>query len=142
MVWSMRIAESGAPHGWSKDDGRQQEKDAGNLEPQNPAHAAKRAEETSDSLSNSLAGALRSLHRGTHRIARRRTACRRCAGRPNSLCCSRLSAGRHSLAGETSGDAKPDAESPADGLRSHPVYDGSSVQCPLASRKRRSLLGS
>jgi len=136
MVWSVRIAEPGAPHRWGKNDSRQQEKDAGNLKPQNPADAPERAQKTTDSPSNALAGTLRGLDCGAHRIA----CCGR-VGNPNSLYCRRLSAGSQPLAGEASGYAKPDAKSPADGLRSHPIYDGSSVLCWLAALRRRSLLG-
>jgi hypothetical protein len=121
----MREAEPRAPHRGGKNHRRQQKEDSRDFKPQNPAHAAKWAQKTADPASQSPAGPRRSLCHCHRRSAT--DVCRHSLRLCNCLIPSGLCTCRQALTGDSSGDAEPDAQGPANGLRSHPVYDGSSV---------------
>jgi len=120
MVGSLGPAHAGSPCRGSKHQHRQQEKDARDLKPKNTAHAAKGAQKAAHALHNAAACAHPGLAAGLHR----RTNLRLGARRTPRL--GRFCGASQPLRGNPARYAKPDAESPADGLRSHPVYDGSS----------------
>jgi hypothetical protein len=62
----------------------------------------------------------------------------RCRSRSyNWMIRGRLRSRGQPLAGDAPRNAKPDAECAADGLRSHPVYDGSSDPRQHAFKRRR-----
>lgn len=126
MVGAVRIAEPRAPEGGCENHRRQQKKHSRNLKPQNATHAAKRAQKPADPGGHSLADSRRSLRR--YRSGSPCSICRDSLRLCNRLISGRLRPGCQPLAGDASGNAEPDAQSPADGLRSHPVYDGSSVR--------------
>jgi hypothetical protein len=125
MIRPVGVAEPRAPDGRRKNNRRQQEEYAGDLKPQNAAHAAKRAQKTTDAGAQPLARPHGCLCRGSCRWSG--SIYRDSLWLCNCLISCGLRPSREPLAGDASCDAKPDAESPADGLRSHPVYDGSSV---------------
>jgi hypothetical protein len=116
MIRPMRPAQAGSPKHGPKHDHRQREENARNLKPHNPAHPAKRLEESPDPASRSA----RSLSRSPARKLPRRTGlCSTGGGSRSRLAGRGLGAGGHALAGNASGNAKSNTQSPANGLRIH-----------------------
>jgi hypothetical protein len=116
----MRPAEAGPPQDRAEDYHGQEEKDAGDLQPQDAANPAKRLQETPDSLGHSARGVARNLARNlargaAHDLILAGSGC----GSLGWLAGCDLGAGGYALAGDACGDAQSDAESAADGLRLH-----------------------
>lgn len=128
MVGPVCVAQARTPQGRRKGQHRQQKEDAGHLQPQDAAYAAKRAQKTANPLRYSSPGPRRgppcSLRRCSSGISRAVSGGR--GGLRNCLWRCGLRSGRQALAGNASGHAQTDAQGAANGLRSHPVYDGSS----------------
>ena len=121
VIGALRPTGADTPKRWRKDDYGQQEEDAGDLEPEDSADAAKGFKESAQATAEaarSLAGYLTSG-----------AGCRLRGG----LVGRGLGSGGYALASDSSGDAQADAESAADVLRFHSVYDGSSGACRAAS---------
>jgi hypothetical protein len=116
MIRPMRPAQAGSPQHGPEHDHRQREENARNLKPQNPAHPAKRLEESPNPASRPA----RSLTRSPARNLPRCTGLRSTGGGSGSRLAGRgLCAGRQALAGNASGNPKSNAQCPADGLRLH-----------------------
>lgn len=137
----MRPTGAGAPRLRCKDNYRQQKKDAGYFEPDDPAHATKRTQKTTHAPRDVAAG----LCSGTAgRVAGNcRSRSRSGSGSSNSLRCTLRRAGQ-ALASDASCDANADAKCAANGLRFHTVYDGNSdphfrarAQLPIAPFRHR-----
>ena len=125
MIRSVRPALAGLPHGGTEDHDGQEEEHTHNFKPDDAADAAEGAQEAPDPATDSP-GSLAGNHAGGAGLGGYGGgACG--MGRGRRLAGSGLGAGGNLLAGDTSSDAKSDAESAADGLRFHPDFDGNSV---------------
>ena len=120
MIGSLSVAVPGAPGDGRKDHDKEQEKDAGDFEPQNSSDALKRAKESSHAASHSARCASRRLRGGaapgcricgdgipSGRITGSRRI-RRCLGGPGNF-----------LPDNASGYAQPDAQGTANGVWLH-----------------------
>ncbi len=139
MVAGVRVGDCFAPKQGGEDHDGKEKKDAGNLEPENAAHATEGTQKAADAAahrSTGLAHRLRSLNGGVgcclaggavpvvgtpglgagnwSRLMRLRSGSRRLRVALKELRCS------------APGDAHSEAEGAANHARSHSVYDGSS----------------
>jgi len=123
VVRSMDPTRAHAPKIWRKCDDGEKEEDPGNFEPNDSTHAPKGAQEPTHTAGNTSAGLVCYAADRSTRIPntnlRVYSGLRRIHG-------GRLRAGRESLSNNTSGDSYSDSQGTADGLWSHPIYDGSS----------------
>jgi hypothetical protein len=133
VQWPMVPAGAVAPHCRSEDQYRQQEENANDFQPESAANFAKRAEKATDTaryISTGLAcsGAGTAMRCFANLLIRLRMG--------NSVCVT-----CHALAGHAARHAQSDTQGAAYGLRSHPVYDGSSgVQPSALSRNAEASL--
>ena len=112
-----------APKVRRKSDDGEKEENSGDFEPNDSADAAKGSQEPTDTTGDASAGLVcdpadrptyvPSMNLRVYSGLRR-------------MHSGRLLAGRESLADNSSGDAYSDSQGTADGLWSHPIYDGSS----------------
>ena len=136
MIAGMRIGERVSPQRGGKNDRRKQKQDAGDFEPENSSHAAKGAQESADAAGHGLPGVGGSVggRLGGRLYLDSGSGKRRgLRGLQNPRL---LRVGRNPQADNSSGHADSDAESPANGARSHTVYDGSSGPWRFAPRQR------
>jgi hypothetical protein len=120
MIGTMIPTGAGSPNHWSKDNYREQKKDAGDFKPNNAADSTERAQETADALGDTVTGLGCGARRG-------------CNGQPRILDRSRptrLRGTGYPLAGNLSRNSDSDSHSPANSLWLH-CYDANSV--PLFS---------
>jgi hypothetical protein len=61
VVRGVRVVQAGTPERWGKDDGRQEKENAGDLKPEDAAHATERAEQTADALRDSASSLIGDL---------------------------------------------------------------------------------
>lgn len=122
----MGVAHAGSPERGSKDNDRQEKEDAGDLEPEDSAHAAKGPEESPYALANAAPGLGCDLARGLPGGPTLHAVCL-CLSRLR-LRCARggLSLSRNSLPCDSPGDSNSNAQGPPNVARFHTVYDGSS----------------
>lgn len=121
MIGTVREAGPGAPKRGGKDQNRQEEEDAGDLKPENASHTAKGPQKTSHATGNA-AGDLSGSLTGSAVLS---------SGGSSSLWVGRRLGGGFNASGctlacDAPGDPQPDAQSAADGVRFHSIYDGSS----------------
>jgi hypothetical protein len=112
------VAGPGSPQGRGKDQHEQQEEDAGDFKPQDAAYAAKGAQKAAYAARDApgcLAGGLTS---GAVLGGSAGSWAGGQVGRGHTRC--------GALAGDARGNPQADAQSAADGVRLHSVYDGSS----------------
>lgn len=131
MIAGMPVGDHGAPKRGSEDDDGQKKKDAADLKPENAAHAAEGAQESTHAATYGSTGL-------AHRLPNlmRRASCRLACtvllrgANWNRLMHLRSARGlrgrRQELPDNVPGDAHSDAQGAANHARSHPVYDGSS----------------
>jgi hypothetical protein len=112
-----------APKIWRKNDDGEKEEEPRNFEPDYSANAAKRAKESTHSAGDSSTGLV--CHSADHSAGIARTNFRVYSGL-RRIHGGRAGARGESLPGNTSGDSYSDSKGPANGLWSHPIYDGSS----------------
>jgi hypothetical protein len=112
-----------APKIWRKNDDGEKEEEPCNFEPDDSANASKGAQEPTHAADNRSAGLVCHSAGNSPRIARTNFRVYSGLRRING---SRTGARGESLSGNTSGDSYSDSQGPADGLWSHPIYDGSS----------------
>ncbi len=134
MVGAAGEVQARDPGEAGEDKDKEEEEDTGDFKPEDAAHAAERlkkaaqaAAEAARSLAGHIAGGAGCGLRG-------------------GLAGGGLGSGGNALAGDTPGYAQSDAQSAADLLRLHSVYDGSSGACraalpfvcrlPFAARRR------
>ena len=126
MVWPLEATRPVAPQIRRKHQHRQQKEDPRHLKPQHAAHAAKRAQKAAHAAGDAARSLTRHLPRRLPSLARIHGWLRR----------SRSSfgpgAGRHLLAGYAPGNPQSCTQNPADTLRFHLVYHGSSDDCGAA----------
>jgi hypothetical protein len=126
VIAGVPVGDCGSPERRGENDRRKQKEDPGDFEPEDSAHAAEGAQKAADAAAHGSPGlgcgagsglnggrASDTGHGYGHRMAGLR-------------CPRRLRSAGNGLAGNPSYHADSDAESPADGSRSHSVYDGSS----------------
>jgi len=127
MVARVRIGEYGAPEPGRENDDGKQKKHSGHFEPEDPAHAAKGAQNTAHATAHGSPGLDRCAG---SRLAGVKVPIPGVSNQSGGmhLRTSRRGLGRNhqTLPGDASGDADCDAQSAADPVSSHTVYDGSS----------------
>lgn len=114
MVWSVKITGANRPHSAPHEYGNEnEEEDAAHFEPEDAADPAEGTQESGNSARNASAGAAR----GSPAVSqiRWKTGGARAIWLRGWL----LHGCSDALAGNASCDAQPDAQYPADGLRSH-----------------------
>jgi hypothetical protein len=123
MLGAMSPTGPHAPEVWSKDDYRQKEKNAHDLEPDDAANAPEGAQKATDATRHASAGLDGGLPGGLHPncCVRKRLGLRLGLLRGGGLC-----RGRQALASHAAGNAQSCAKDAADCLWSHSIYDGSS----------------
>jgi len=139
MVAGMRVGNCFAPKQGSEDNDGKEKKDAGNLEPENAAHATEGTQKAAYAAAHRSTGLAHSLP-----SLNRRVGCRLAGGAVLVVGTLGLGAGNWSrlmhlrssrrrlwvalqeLPGHAPGDAHSDAQGAANHARSHSVYDGSS----------------
>lgn len=127
MIGAMRPTRPHAPQIRAKDDHRQEEEDAGNLEPDNAAHAPEGTEKAAHATGNASAGLSSGLPCGLYAIRCICNGLRVWLGLGGSLPHgSGFDRSRQPLASHLAGDAQSCAKDTANKLSSHTVYDGSS----------------
>ncbi len=123
VIRSVEPTRAHAPKIWRKCDDREQEEDPGNFEPNDSTNASKGSQEPTHTSGNTSAGLV--CHAADHSTRISSTNPRVYSGL-RWIDGGRLRAGRESLSNNTSGDSYSDSQGTADGLWSHPIYDGSS----------------
>ena len=123
VIRSMEPTGAHAPKIWRKRDDGEKEEDPGNFKPNDSTHAPKGAQEPTHTSGNTSAGLV--CHAADHSTRIPSTNLRVYSGL-RRIQGGRLRAGRQSLSNNTSGDSYSDSQGTADGLWSHPIYDGSS----------------
>lgn len=128
LIGPVRPAQVSAPDQRRKDHSRQQKEYAGNLEPQDSSDTAERTQKPAQALSQPPAGSPGIFERPLrgHGPSVPGAAPGHRGRLHNCLIRDCLCSGSQPLASDAPSDPKADAERPADGLRSHPIYDGSS----------------
>lgn len=117
MIRSVNVLSMQLPRPVSEHDYKEEEEDAGDFQHDDAAHAPQRAEESTESLRRSSGSASHLASAGA------------IGSRPADSCYRDRSTARcsgDSLTCEASRNAKRNAQHPANGLRSHAVYDGNS----------------
>ncbi len=112
MVRTLRPAQAGLPHRGAEDQHGEKKEDARHFEPDNSTHAAKGSQKAAQSCGDAARGLSGNLAGGAG--LRGRGACGRSRAAGGSL-----GAGGNALAGNAPGNAQPDSQGPADGLRFH-----------------------
>jgi hypothetical protein len=123
VLGAMRILRVQLPGPVAEHQHEKEEEHAGHFEEDNAAHPAERPEESAEALREAAADRAR----GPSRLARADATGSRAAHtghRHRGRC--RPSAACQALTCHSPRNAESDTQNPANGLRSHPVYDGSS----------------
>jgi hypothetical protein len=125
MVSCVGVAHARSPERRGKDDHRQKKENAGDLKPEDAAHATKRPKESRDTLTHAVpslsCNAACGLCAGPALHDRCRLNCRRLRS-----ACGRWCLCRDALTRNSTGDSHSYAQNPANVSRFHTVYDGSS----------------
>jgi len=115
VVGAVRVAGPAAPQDGREDNHGQEEEDARHFQPQDAAHAAKGAQESTDAARYAPAGLARLPGGVPARLASPGSCWSRCSG---------LGRAGDVLSNDPSAYPQPDTQGPAYGLRFHSVYDG------------------
>src|ERR1035441_8131893 len=128
-ILAVSVAGPGSPEGRGKDDYGQEKEDAGDFKPEDAAYAAEGAQKAANAACDApgclsgrltgdaaLGGSVGNWAAG--QVGRGHT---RCGGTDGGFCI-----GSGALACDAPGNPQADAQSAADGVRLHSVYDGSS----------------
>ena len=123
MIRTVRIAQASHPYHLPENQHKKQEKYSRHLEHDDATHAAERAHKTAQATSH-IGGYFSSL--SSHIPLSCRSFQSLDGGRPGSPRVCSTARSRQLLPRQPSCHAKSDSQYPANSLRSHPVYDGSS----------------
>jgi len=120
VIGTLRKACPGAPKRGCKDQNRQEKEDAGDFKPEDAAYSSEGAQKASHATGNAASDLSGSLT-GSAVLSSSGGCSLRVPWRIGGF-----SAGGYALTRDAPGDAHADAQSAADGVRFHSIYDGSS----------------